>query len=164
MINIIGHGGNKISSDRLLYLALQKLSIQRGITPRLLWLLERMPGGPGDFCEACLMLERLCLCQTTWLCSALATLHTGQSEPNMHLGNKKDATGWQFFIVGESTFKIYEKLLFWWRMGNQIWGQNIYVITASMKIIWNSAILTEQCWKVKFNHPFNNDSSKKIDF
>ena len=69
-------------------------------------------GGPGDFCEACLMLERLCLCQTTWLCSALATLHTGQSEPNMHLGNKKDATGCQFFNVGESTFKIYEKLLF----------------------------------------------------
>ena len=68
-----------------------------------------MPGGPGDFCEAGLMLERLCLCQTTWLCSALATLHTGQSEPNMHLGNKKDATGCQFLTVGESTFKTYEK-------------------------------------------------------
>ena len=27
-------------------------------------------------------------------------------------------------------------------MGNQIWGQNIYVITTSMKIIWNSAILS----------------------
>ena len=45
------------------------------------------------------MLELLLLCQTTWLCSAPATLHTGQSEPNMHLGNKKDATGCQFWLT-----------------------------------------------------------------